>query len=233
MFNHVDSSYLSSTINKLNDDYLIRAGDELTLKLYSRKGANLVEAIRTSVTNNQETVANISNTPFVVSNTGYITFPIIGVLKVEGMTESQLKTILENKFQTDYIDPFVYLKIENRRVFLFKGNVGAVIPLNRTPTSIFEVIAKSGGLERHMSTSEILIIRGKLNKPTVYKVDLQTFKSIQNSETILQTNDIVYIPEKKRKLYHTMQDISPIISVPLAIMSTIISSVVLLVTISK
>jgi polysaccharide biosynthesis/export protein len=228
LFQNADSTFI-----RLNDDYLIRSGDEISIKLYSRKGANLVEAIRTSVTNLQENGISAIATPFIVSNTGTMVIPIIGTLRVEGMTESQLKSTLENKFQQDYIEPFVYLKVENRRVFLFKGNIGAVIPLNRTPTSIFEVIAKSGGVDRFMSTSNIMIIRGDLKKPQVYHVDLQTFKGIQTSETILQANDIIYIPEKQRKLYYTMQDISTVAAVPLAIISGVLTTVVLLVTITK
>jgi polysaccharide biosynthesis/export protein len=232
MFQGADSSSISHSIHKLNDDYLIRAGDEISIKLYSRKGANLVEAIRTGVTNIQEST-NSTSSPFIVSNTGMIIIPIIGLLKVEGMTESQLKSTLESKFQQDYIEPYVYLKVENRRVFLFKGNQGAIVTLNRTPTSIFEVIAKSGGIDRFMSSADIMIIRGDIKKPQIFKVDLQTFAGIQNSETTLQANDIVYIPEKKRKLFYAMQDLSSVIAVPLTIVSSVLTTVVLLVTVSK
>lgn len=231
MFQKVDSSSISKSIHKLNEEYLIRPGDEINLKLYSRKGANLIEAIRTNVTNVQENTTN-STTPFIVSYSGMISLPIIGSLKVEGMTESQLKSTLEAKFATDYIDPFVYLKVDNRRVFLFKGNTGQVVTINRAPTSIFEVIAKSGGMDRFMSSSEIMIIRGNIQNPQVFNVNLKTFQGIQNSETILQANDIIYIPERNRKLYYTMQDLSSIISVPLAIASSILTTV-LLVTVTK
>lgn len=232
MFESADTSFIRQSIHKLNDDYLIQQGDEISVKLYSRKGANLVEAIRTSVTNAQETGVGVS-TPFIVSNSGTIYLPIVGLIKVEGMTESQLKSTLESKFQHDYIDPFVYIKIDNRRVFLFKGNTGAVISLNRTPTSIFEVIAKSGGLDRFMSTSDIKIIRGDMKNPQVFKVDLKTFKGIQNSETILQSNDIVYIPEKNRSLVYVMQDVGSVIAMPLSVFSTVLTTIVLLVTVSK
>jgi hypothetical protein len=72
-----------------------------------------------------------------------------------------------------------------------------------------------------------------LKQPTIYKANLQTFQGIQNSEIYLQSKDIVYIPEKQRKLYNSMQDITPIITTPLAILSGILSTIVLLVTITK
>ena len=230
MFQDVDAMQISQAIDRLNNEYLIQPGDEITIKLYTRQGAQLIEAIRSSVVNSSEAGAQ---TAYVVSNDGKILLPLLGELKVDKLTESKLKELLEKKFERDYIQPFVMLNIENRRVFLFKGNAAAVINLNKTPTNIFEVIAKSGGLERHISSSDILIIRGDLKRPTIFKVNLQTFQGIQNSEIILQSKDIVYIPEKQRKFYYILQDISPILTAPSLIFSSIISTVVLLVTLTK
>ena len=233
MFQDVDAMQISQAIDRLNNEYLIQPGDEITIKLYTRQGAQLIEAIRSSVVSSAETGTQGGQAVYVVSNDGKILLPLLGELKVDKLTESKLKELLEKKFERDYIQPFVMLNIENRRVFLFKGNAAAVINLNKTPTNIFEVIAKSGGLERHISSSDILIIRGDLKRPTIFKVNLQTFQGIQNSEIILQSKDIVYIPEKQRKFYYILQDISPILTAPSLIFSSIISTVVLLVTLTK
>lgn len=232
MFKDPQPAQITKVVDELSADYLIQPGDELNIKLYTRKGAQLVEAIKTSVANPQEIASSQQNT-FYVSNKGTIQMPILGELIVDSLTESELKSMLERKFEKDYIQPYVQLRVENRRVFLFKGNTGAVVNLNRTPTSIFEVIAKSGGLDRHMSSKDIMIIRGDVKSPTIYKVDLETFKSIANSEITLQSNDIIYIPEKKRNLYNRMQDVGPIITTPLAILSGIMTTVVLLITVTK
>ncbi|MFN9319208.1 MAG: polysaccharide biosynthesis/export family protein [Chitinophagales bacterium] len=234
MFKDMDTMKISSSIDKLNNDYLIQPGDEITIKLYTRQGAQLIEAIKTSVTNTQEGGQQSSGQGvYIVSNEGKITIPVIGSLSVGKLTESGLKDLLERKFEKDYIQPYVALKVENRRVFVFKGNIATVVSLNRTPTNIFEVIAKSGGLERQLSTSDILIIRGDLKQPTIFKVDLQTFQGIRNSEITLQSKDIVYIPEKQRKFIHAMNDIAPAVTTPLAILSGILSTVVRLVTVTK
>lgn len=233
MFQDLDTKKISRAIDELNNDYLIQPGDEITIKLYTRQGAQLIEAIKTSVTNTQETGQQMSQSVYVVSNEGKINLPVLGELIVDSLTENRLKELLEKKFEKDYIQPFVMLKVENRRVFLFKGNTASVVGLNRTPTNILEVIAKSGGLDRHLSTADILIVRGDLKQPTIFKVNLQTFQGMRNSEIILQSKDIVYIPEKQRKLYNTMQDITPIVITPLAILSGVLTTVVLLVTVTK
>ena len=230
MFQDVDAMQISQAIDRLNNEYLIQPGDEITIKLYTRQGAQLIEAIRSSVVNSSEAGAQ---TAYVVSNDGKILLPLLGELKVDKLTESKLKELLEKKFERDYIQPFVMLNIENSRVFLFRSNAASVVNLNKTPTNIFEVIAKSGGLDRYSSSSDILIIRGDLKRPTIFKVNLRTFQGIQNSEIILQSKDIVYIPEKQRKFYYILQDISPILTAPSLIFSSIISTVVLLVTLTK
>jgi polysaccharide export outer membrane protein len=233
MFQDINTKKITRAIDELNNDYLIQPGDEISIKLYTRHGAQLMEAVRTNVTNSQEAGQQGSQSTYIVSNEGIIKLPILGELVVDSLTESRLKELLEKKFEGNYIQPFVQLRVENRRVFLFKGNTASVVQLNRTPTSIFEVIAKSGGLERQHSSAEILIIRGDLKQPTIYKVNLQTFQGMRNSEIYLQSKDIVYIPEKQRKLYNSMQDIAPIVTTPLAILSGIISTIVLLVTVTK
>ncbi len=233
MFNNIDSTSISHSINQLKNNYLIQPGDEISLKIFTRKGASLVEAIRTNVTTMQDNSFSNTGNVFVVSNDYQINLPILGLVTVQGMNESELKKMLESKFSQDYQEPFIQLNVENRRAFLFKGEQGGVIALNRTPTSIFEVIAKSGGLTRHLSTSDVLIIRGDMKKPQVYKLDLSTFKGIQTSELTIQSNDIIYIPERRRALYHAVQDISPLISLPLTALTSTVSVILLIVTITK
>lgn len=232
MFKDTDAVKFTSSINKLKEEYLIRTGDEISLKLYTRKGSSLIEPIVTDVVNTSRIQTN-ENSTFLVSDDGIIDFPVIGKMKVVGLTENYLKNYLEKEFEKNYQSPFVVLKVENRRAFVFKGTLGAVISLNRTPTSIFEVIAKSGGLDRHMKSSDILIIRGDLKSPSIYKVDLSTFESIKTSETVIQPNDIVYIQERQRPLYYALQDFAPVITIPLSVISTTLTTIFLIITLSK
>jgi len=236
MFKDIESNKLPDKINSLTKEYKIQKGDEISLKVYTRDGMILIDQIRVkSIGANEQNQNNpqIMNTFFIVNNEGFVDFPIVGKKKVDGYNEEELRQILKKEFDIIYNNPFVYLRVENRRAIVFKGTEGMIIPLNRTPTHIFEVLAKSGGIDRHMKSYDIQLIRGDLKNPDIYKIDLSTLKGIQNSELLVQSNDIIYVKERRRPLYHAMNDIAPIITVPLTIVSSIATTMLIFITINK
>jgi polysaccharide export outer membrane protein len=232
MFQNFDSTAIETKITSLTKDYLIQPGDELYIKINTRDGIGLIDQTITSGASNGQVMINQTNI-FIVSNEGIVDLPIFGKLKVVGMKEIDLKAKLENMGASLYNNPYVLLRVQNRRAFLFKGTQAAVIPLNTTPTNIFEVLAKSGGLDRHMKSYDIQIIRGNLQNPKIYKVDLSTMQGIKNSELLIQSNDIVYVKERRRPVYYALSDVAPIITVPLSIVATTISTIFLIITVSK
>ena len=236
MFKEIESNKLPDKINTLTKEYKIQKGDEISLKVYTRNGMTLIDPIKSMAISANESGQNnpqIMNATFVVNNEGIIEFPIVGKMKVDGYNEEELRQILKKEFDNIYNNPFLYLKVENRRAIVFKGTEGMIVSLNRTPTNIFEVLAKSGGIDRHMKSYDIQLIRGNLKNPDIYKIDLSTLKGIQNSELLVQSNDIIYVQERRRPLYFTMVDMAPVITVPLAIVSSITSTILLFITINK
>ena len=236
MFKDIESNKLPDKINSLTKEYKIQKGDEISLKVYTRDGMILIDPIRVkSIGANEQNQNNqqIMNTFFIVNNEGFVDFPIVGKKKVDGYNEEELRQILKKEFDIIYNNPFVYLRVENRRAIVFKGTEGMIVTLNRTPTNIFEVLAKSGGIDRHMKSYDIQLIRGDLKNPDIYKIDLSTLKGIQNSELLVQSNDIIYVKERRRPLYYAMNDIAPVITVPLAIISSVTTTILLFITINK
>jgi polysaccharide export outer membrane protein len=233
MFGEPNTDVIAKKIDSAKKDYIIQPGDELNIKFFTRDGASLIEPIKSEFQKNQDVNSSSSEIVYIVDNFGNVNIPLLGKIKASGMTENNLKRELENQFSEDYNSPYVVLSVTNRRAFIFKGTQAGVVTLNKTPMSIFELIAKSGGLDRHLNSSNILLVRGNPKSPTIYKLDLSTFKGIQNSETIIQPNDIVYITENKRKAYHALQDIAPIVTLPLSIISSILTTVVIIITLRR
>lgn len=236
IFKDIESNKLPDKINTLTKEYKIQRGDEISLKVYTRDGMTLIDPIKSSaIIGNEVTQSNtqIMQATFVVNNEGIVEFPIVGRKKVDGYNEEELRQILKKEFDIIYNNPFIYLRVENRRAIVFKGTQGMIVPLNKTPTNIFEVLAKSGGIDRYMKSYDIVLIRGNLKNPDIYKIDLSTLKGIQNSELLVQSNDIIYVQEQRRPLHYAMVDMAPVITVPLAILSSITSSILLFVTINK
>ena len=90
--------------------------------------------------------------PYLVDYEGFAKLPIIGQFYVKGYTETELERVLEEKYSTLFVSPYVVVTVSNRRCFVFEGSSGSVVSLNEAPTNLFEIIAKSGGIATNMKS---------------------------------------------------------------------------------
>ena len=203
------------------DQYVIQAGDEISLSTYARDGFRLIDIIGGSASGVGVTNGGMA---YLVDNEGFVRLPVLGELFVKGYTEKELARIIADKLSGLFVDPFVILKVTNKRAFLFRGASGGIIGLNDAPTNIFEVIAKSGGLSANLKAYNIKIIRGDIKNPQIILVDLSTLEGMRRSNLIIQSNDIIYIDEKRTPITsQILTEISPY----LGFITTVISLVLL------
>lgn len=199
------------------DEYVIQSGDQFSLRLYARDGFKMIDVVEQAASGSgDQTNSNYSSNSnpitFLVDQEGFVKLPIIGEYFVKGYTETQLENILADKYSALYVDPYVVVKVLNRRVFVFKGSTSVVIPLNEAPTSLLEVIAKSGGVPDDYKAYNIKIIRGDLKNPQVILVDLSTMDGLRKSNLIVQSNDIVYIERRVNIPAVVLRDLAPYLS---------------------
>lgn len=228
MFRQKDYQFFELAQKKV-DEYVMEPGDQLTIKLYARDGFRLidiVEATDQAPSSNNNLAGNPANRQtFLIDHEGFIKLPIIGEYFVKGYTETQLENILEEKYASLYVDPYVIVKVVNRRVFVFKGSESSVIALNEAPTTILEVIAQSGGIPDDYKAYKIKIIRGDLKNPEVILIDLSTLEGLRKSNLIVQSNDVIYIEKRMNAASAMLRDLSPYLG-----FLTTISTFIILVT---
>lgn len=217
MFKQKDYQYFELA-QKTVEEYIIKKGDQFTLRVFARDGFKLVDIV-----NNQS--AGVINTggggAYLVDNEGFAKLPIIGEFYVHGYTESELERILEEKYSSLFVDPYVILTVTNRRAFVFKGSSASVVPLNESPTNLFEVIAKSGGIGNDLKAYKIKVIRGDLKNPQITIVDLSSIEGMRNADLIVQSNDIIYIEPRRRIVSDALREVAPILAWATTILTTI------------
>ena len=135
---------------------------------------------------------------------GEVNFPLIGIVKAEGMTLDQLKREIEQRLEADYlVNPRVNVVVEEyqkRKVFV----LGAVekpgdieLPLNK-PTTVLEAITMAGGFSKVADQNGTRVIRkssdGKENSIRVKISDI-TKKGQKDKDIALQPNDVIFVPE--------------------------------------
>ncbi|MBL0309085.1 MAG: polysaccharide biosynthesis/export family protein [Bacteroidetes bacterium] len=198
-------------------EYVIQPGDQFDIKIFSRDGFKLIDVL------DEGTVAYGARMVrgYLVDREGFTKLPVLGEFYVKGYTETELERILAEKLSNLFVNPYVVVTVSNRRVFLFRGSSGSIIPLNQSPTNLLEVIAKAGGVAGNFKAYKIKIIRGDLKNPQIHVVDLSTLEGMRKADLIVQSNDIIYMEPKRNVVGALTAQLSPIFATSSTVFSLI------------
>lgn len=142
--------------------------------------------------------SNLSE-PYKVDNDGYIKFPILGKLKVEGLTTTEVGDLIRQRIIAgDYIkDPIVNVDLVNFTYTVLGaiGNNGTFRPQTDKVT-ILEAIANAGDLSSKADMGKIAVIREENGHRKMYTMDIRKSDIFNSPAYYLQQNDIVYVTPK-------------------------------------
>ena len=191
-------------------DYKIAPNDAFLCRIVTNNGMKLIDpTINVNIIRNDYEA--------VVESDGVIKLPLLGRVEIAGLTVKEAEKLLEEKYSTLYVDPYVSLKITNKRIIIFPGNGGSarVLNLANNNTTIMEAIANAGGILEDGKAYKVKLIRSNidpLKKPYVYLMDLSTIAGIKAGNSIVQAGDIIYVEPRYRPLATFNREVAPIVS---------------------
>ena len=205
-------------------EYRVSPNDLISVRVYANNGFQMVDITGGSGNNGGSLTLQLK-----VEFDGFVKFPIIGRMYIAGLTARQAEMLLEDRLAEYLNNPFVLLEVSNKRVTMFAGASTSVVPLINDNTTLFEVLAASGGIPENGKADQIKLIRGDLKNPEVYLIDLSTLKGIRNADLVLQANDIIYIEIRKEYITKGLAQVAPF----LALISLVTTTVALIGVFSK
>tara|TARA_R110001606_G_scaffold86631_3_gene196125 strand:+ start:10104 stop:10880 length:777 start_codon:yes stop_codon:yes gene_type:complete len=132
---------------------------------------------------------------YLVDTNGEIDFPVLGKLKIGGLTRKEAIELLREKLSPDYVkDPNINIRIANYKISVMGDvkNPGTYnIPNERI--TILDALALAGDINISGQRNTILIIREEGNKKIQYRVDIRSNKLLTSPVYYLQQNDVVYV----------------------------------------
>ncbi|HXU27142.1 MAG TPA: polysaccharide biosynthesis/export family protein [Bacteroidia bacterium] len=199
-----------------DEEYRISITDDISLRILSNEGFKLVDF--SSGGGGGGTTNNVNNTATIqtlVEHDGTIKVPLIGRVKVQGLTMREAEQVIETKFSEYYVGPYVILRITNKRVSVFPGAGGAgrVIPITNLNTTVLEALAYAGGITDDGKAYRIKLVRNAKPKPRVYLIDLSTIDGLKGGNTVVQANDIIYVEPRPRFISRAVGELAPYLSV--------------------
>ena len=199
--------------------------DEETSKLFS------------GATNNNNNYSQSSETgiylnAYEVNDQGNITLPIIGDLKVLGLTVDEVKEQIRIKAE-EYSKGVVVLC----RMVTFKikvtGEVNrpGIYTFYQPSVNIFDALITAGDLTYDGNRSKIRVVRKNANEDVVYTLDIRKASVMRDPHYYLRPGDIVYVePNKNTK---TLTNINRPLTTITSSLSLIASVIAIILSVRK
>jgi polysaccharide export outer membrane protein len=157
---------------------------------------------------------------YLVDPTGYVDFPVLGKLKLEGMTIDEAKALIAQKLSAFLKDPVIIIRFMNFRLTVL-GEVKApgsiTVPGERI--TLLEALGQAGDLTPYSNREKIMVIREQDGKRDFGYVDIHSPEIFQSPYFYLQQNDIVYVEPTKAKTADVRDPISEVLPLVSGILS--------------
>jgi polysaccharide biosynthesis/export protein len=137
-----------------------------------------------------------------IDSEGQIQLPLIGAVRVEGMTPNQAASEIERRYRGRYIvNPSVSVRVTNRAARLVAVTGGVVRPgvyAMSGPTSLLQAIALGGGLAVEGTADQVQLLRASGNTDTVLRYSLEAIQSGRAVDPWLIAGDRVIVTPEPR-----------------------------------
>lgn len=147
------------------------------------------------------TIGNLIPITYLVNPDGIIFFPVIGELKVGGLTTKELNTKLSKILEPYLKSPIVNIRLTNFRVTVL-GEVArpGSYSVQNERISIIEAIGLAGDLTIYGDRKEVILIREQNGIRTNINVDLTNKQLFDSPYFYLSQNDVIYVQPNKTRV---------------------------------
>ena len=160
------------------------------------------QSLTSGSSNMSQSATNISG--YTVDSDGCIDFPVLGRLRIEGMTRAEVCDFIKREIiaSEQAKDPVVTVEFMNLG-FSVLGEVARPgrFRIDRDQFTIFDALALSGDLTINGERQNVTLVRHGANGDEIHKLDFTSAQSVYNSPAYyIQQDDTIYVtPNDKRR----------------------------------
>jgi polysaccharide biosynthesis/export protein len=206
-------TYGQMNFDSTNAEYRLAPNDIITLAVFTNGGNLLLENTTTSAERSR--VVSVTDFVYQLDVRGNVELPVVGVHQLQGMTIIEAQRYLMEKYSVQYNNPYIVVRVINRRIMVFPGTggEGAVVPLLNTNVSVIEALALAGGIALRGNASKVKLIRDVGAKQEVYLIDLSTIEGIKYANMPVQAGDILYVEPTPDIASEVLRDVQPVFQI--------------------
>ena len=166
---------------------------------------------------------------YLIDKNGEIDFPVIGKLKIVGLTPAETRLLLRQEL-ADYLkDPIINIRIVNFTVTVLGAvNRPGTYEVNGEQITILEALGLAGDITIKGKRDNIMVIRDFEGTKVYNRINLNEKASLKSPVYYLTQNDVVYVePNRSGKTASSLDQRATII---VSVLSVLITSTVILLT---
>ncbi|MFA6806213.1 MAG: polysaccharide biosynthesis/export family protein [Bacteroidales bacterium] len=164
---------------------------------------------------------------YVIDKFGEINLPVIGKIKLDGLSIEDARSKIEKKVAEWIVGPVVICKMVSFKISIL-GDVNrpGTYTFYQDNVSIFDVVSAAGDLSYYGNRTDVKIVRKTATYDEIIKVDLRDANILKDPIYYLQPGDIVYVRSNKttKSLSYFSQPLSTFTS-SLSLITTIVTLV--------
>lgn len=219
MFKIPEGYPLQQEIEKAERNYVIQKNDQLSVDVYTNEGERIIDPdlklAETITTQGENTKPEVT---YLVDLKGVTKLPMVGEIKLEGLTIREAEALLQEAYNKYYTKPFVVIKYINKRVVVLGAPGGQIIPLTNENVELVEILALAKGVSNDAKAHNIRVLR----KEKVFLVDMSTMDGYLKGNMIMEPGDIVYVEPVRKPVSEAVRDYGPLVSLVASLVTLVI-----------
>jgi polysaccharide export outer membrane protein len=225
------SAVLSSAEPKIQQNDVV----DITVTSLSPESNNLFNVSNTGnnlVSNNNGSNSNISiaRIGYRVDKNGDIGFPVLGEVKLAGLTTDEAESYLIKQLGAYIKSPLVSVNFLNFKVTVIgEVNHPGTFNVSGNSVNLLEALGLAGDMTPFGRRDNVLLVRQVDDKRTIVRINLNDSRIFDSPFYYLHQNDIVYVEPDKAKNQQTSQDnrFIPIVAASFSVIAVMLNILLL------
>lgn len=166
---------------------------------------------------------------YLIDKEGEIDFPVIGKVKIAGLSPEETRVLLRDRLSEYLKDPIINIWLKNFTVtVLGEVNRPGTYPVNGEKITILEALGLASDMTIKGQRENVLVIRDFDGTKVYTRIDLTRKEALSSPVYYLTQNDVVYVEPNRSAITSSSLDNRATIAVSIA--SILITSTVLIIT---
>lgn len=227
MFRTANDYQFDQYVDSARSNLRLQPNDMIQFRLFANDGFKMIDLVSEGGSREASIMQRTFFNYFIESD-GMVKLPILGRVKLAGLTLREAESFLETQYTVYYNKPFVQVMVNNRRVVVFPGGGGdaRIVELENNNTTLLEVLGTAGGLSSRGNARKVKVFRyGPNRERLVYQFDMSDISGLQYADMVMQGDDVIYVQPNAELVREVITDLTPLI--------TLFTSVMLVIALSR